>query len=55
MSKTYTYKELETMGFKPVLQMSPTISGIKRCSSIVISNSAFSSGIKAYGGYNVED
>ena len=48
MSKTYTYEELKAMGVKPVIQMSPSISGVKRCNSILLSDNAFSSEIKAY-------
>lgn len=55
MSKTYTYEELKAMGVEPVIQMSPSISGVKRCSSILLSNNDFSSEIKAYNGYNIED
>ena len=55
MFKTYTYEELKTMRFKPIMQMSPSISGVKRCSSILLSNNDFSSAIKAYNGNNIED
>jgi len=55
MSKTYTYEKLKAMGVKAVIQMSPSISGIKRCNSILLSNNAFSSEIKTYNGYNIED
>lgn len=55
MIKTYTYEELKTMCFKPIMQMPPSISGVKRCNSILLSNSDFSSEIKAYNSYNIED
>ena len=48
MSKTYTYEELKAMGVKPVIQMSPSISGVKRCNSILLSDNAFSVGGRAY-------
>lgn len=55
MSKMYTYEELKAMEVKPVIQMSPSISGVKRCNSILLSDNAFSSEIKTYNGYNIED
>lgn len=54
MSKTYTYEELKAMGVEPIIQMSPSISGVKRCNSVLLSDNAFSSEIKAYNGYNIE-
>lgn len=53
--ETYTYEELRAMEVKPIMQMSPSISGVKRCNSILLSNNDFSSEIKAYNGYNRED
>ena len=42
MFKTYTYEELKTMRFKPIMQMSPSISGVKdavlSCFQIMISH-----------------
>ena len=54
MIKIYTYEELKAMGVKPIIQMSPSISGVKRCNSILLSNNNFSSEIKTYNGYNIE-
>ena len=54
MKKIYTMKEMEKMGLKPK-RFSPTISGVKRAGRILINNSDFSSGIRAYDGPHTVD
>lgn len=49
MSKIYLNEEMKKMGLKPK-RVSPTINGRKRAGNILLGNSEFSSGIKAYEG-----
>lgn len=48
MKKVFTYAEMKAMHFKDAPRMSPTISGVVRSSTIVITPSDVSSGIKPY-------
>lgn len=48
MNKIYTSKEMKMMHLESAPMLSPTISGVVRSNSIIITPSDASSGIKSY-------